>query len=147
MLLDYKERTVANLPYGDGFKFVDQLLELDDEHVMGIYHFRKDASFYQHHFIDYPVTPGVLLIECMAQIGLVCLGRFLTREGCIVHTFGFTESNINFLKKVEPGTTVIVTAIKKYYRFNKLKVAVQMRDETGDKIAEGTLAGMAILPD
>jgi 3-hydroxyacyl-[acyl-carrier-protein] dehydratase len=61
MLLNPLEKIVANLPYGDGFKFVDHLLEIDDTSVIGVYHFQKTEYFYQHHFKDHPVTPGVIL--------------------------------------------------------------------------------------
>ncbi|MBF4986259.1 acyl carrier protein, partial [Nonlabens mediterrranea] len=44
MILDPFEKIVANLPYGDGFKFVDHILEMDDEHVIGVYRFRFRES-------------------------------------------------------------------------------------------------------
>ncbi|WP_124980432.1 3-hydroxyacyl-ACP dehydratase FabZ family protein [Nonlabens xiamenensis] len=142
MILDYLERIVANLPYGEGFKFVDRLLEVDEESVVGIYTFRSDAYFYQHHFKDEPITPGVLLTECMAQIGLACLGSHLV-EGS-QKGVAFTENHIRFLKTVPPNTTVIVSAKKEYFRFNKLKVIVQMLDEHEDKVAEGWMSGIML---
>lgn len=144
MLLSESEKIVANLPYGDGFKFVDQLLEISENHVIGIYRFRESEYFYKHHFINRPVTPGVILQECMAQIGLACLGSYLTRESDHKPQFVFTEAHINFLKQVLPETTVIVTAKKEYFRFNKLKVLVQMLDENEQKIAEGSMSGMIL---
>lgn len=144
MLLNPLEKIVANLPYGDGFKFVDQLLELDEESVIGIYRFRKSEYFYKHHFKNNPVTPGVILIECMAQIGLACLGSYLMREKQGKPQFVFTENHINFLNTVVPETTVIVSAKKEYFRFGKLKVVVQMMDENEHKIAEGWMSGMML---
>jgi 3-hydroxyacyl-[acyl-carrier-protein] dehydratase len=143
MILNSLEKIVANLPYGSGFKFVDQLLELDDSHVIGMYRFRGDEFFFKHHFIDHPVVPGVILTECMAQIGLACLGSFLVDDGR-KKAFVFTENHINFLKQVSPKTTVIVTAVKKYFRFGKLKVVVHMLDEHENKIAEGWMSGIVI---
>ncbi|OUS16281.1 acyl carrier protein [Nonlabens dokdonensis] len=144
MLLNSLEKIVANLPYGDGFKFVDQLLELDEESVIGIYRFRESEYFYKHHFINNPITPGVILIECMAQIGLACLGNYLMREKEGKSQFVFTENHINFLNTVVPETTVIVSAKKEYFRFGKLKVVVQMMDEYENKIAEGWMSGMIV---
>ncbi len=137
------EKIVENLPYGAGFKFVDQLLELDENHVIGIYRFRGDEFFFRHHFIDNPLVPGVILTECMAQIGLACLGSYLSKEEN-KKGFVFTENHINFLKQVLPETTVIVTAVKQYFRFGKLKVVVQMVDETEQKIAEGWMSGIVV---
>ncbi|PRP66469.1 3-hydroxyacyl-ACP dehydratase FabZ family protein [Nonlabens agnitus] len=144
MLLSDLEKIVANLPYGDGFKFVDQLLELTDAHVIGIYRFRESEYFYKHHFTNKPVTPGVILQECMAQIGLACLGSYLLKDQPSKPQFVFTEAHVNFLNQVLPGTTVIVSAKKEYFRFNKLKVVVQMLDENEQKIAEGWMSGMIL---
>ncbi len=144
MLLSELEKIVANLPYGDGFKFVDQLLELDEDQVIGIYRFRESEYFYKHHFIHQPVTPGVILQECMAQIGLACLGSYLMRDVEEPLQFVFTEAHVNFLSQVLPGTTVIVSAKKEYFRFGKLKVVVQMLDENETKVAEGWMSGMII---
>jgi 3-hydroxyacyl-[acyl-carrier-protein] dehydratase len=144
MLLNPLEKIVDSLPYGDGFKFVDQLLEIDEHSVIGVYRFQKIEYFYQHHFKDHPVTPGVILIECMAQIGLACLGTYLIHEKEGRPQFVFTENHITFLNTVLPETTVIVTAKKEYFRFGKLKVLVQMIDENENKIAEGWMSGMIL---
>ena len=144
MLLSQKEKILANLPYGDGFKFVDKLLEVTDEHVIGVYRFRESEYFYKHHFADHPLTPGVILQECMAQIGLVCLGAYLLRDSDQKPRLVFTEAHVTFKKQVLPETTVIVTAKKEYFRFGKLKVVVQMMDENENKVAEGWMSGMML---
>lgn len=68
---------VTYLPYTDPFLFVDEILEVDDEKIVGVYSYKPTLDFYKGHFKDHPVTPGVILIETMAQIGLVCLGIYL----------------------------------------------------------------------
>ncbi|MGJ8684250.1 MAG: 3-hydroxyacyl-ACP dehydratase FabZ family protein [Nonlabens sp.] len=144
MLLDEFDKIVANLPYGDGFKFVDQILEMDEEHVIGVYRFRESEYFYKHHFLNNPITPGVILIECMAQIGLACLGSYLMRADKSALNFVFTENHIVFNNTVRPKTAVIVSARKEYFRFGKLKCLVQMVDENEQKIAEGWVSGMIV---
>ncbi|GAL01987.1 3-hydroxyacyl-[acyl-carrier-protein] dehydratase [Nonlabens ulvanivorans] len=147
MLLDPFEKIVANLPYGDGFKFVDHILEMDDNHVIGVYRFRESEYFYKHHFLQNPVTPGVILIECMAQIGLACLGTYLNKNNTQPLDFVFNESHVVFNSIVKPGTAVIVSARKEYFRFGKLKCLVKMMDENEKKIAEGWVSGMIIKSD
>ena len=142
MLLDPLDKIVQNLPYGAGFKFVDKLLEISDDRVVGIYRFRESEPFFQHHFINNPVVPGVILTECMAQIGLACLGSYLIKDE-VIKSFAMTENHVVFLKQVQPETTVIVSAVKKYHRFGKLKVLVQMLDENENKVAEGWMSGMS----
>lgn len=73
------QEILDRLPYSSPFLFVDELIRLDENGAEGTYRFREDEYFYQGHFKDQPVTPGVILTECMAQIGLVCLGVYLVR--------------------------------------------------------------------
>ncbi len=138
------KKWVDRLPYGPGFLFVDQIDEINEEYVSGQYTFREDAYFYPHHFPGNPVTPGVILIECMAQIGLVSLGLFLyeqkanDKDAMIL----FTDSDVNFRNIVPRGTSVIVEGKKVYYRMGKLKTECTMWNAVGERVASGTLAGM-----
>lgn len=144
MILGEFDKIVANLPYGDGFKFVDHILEMDEEHAIGVYRFRESEYFYKHHFMNNPITPGVILIECMAQIGLACLGSYLMKDEKEAIQFVFTENHVVFNNTVKPGTAVVVSAKKEYFRFGKLKCLVQMVDEHEQKIAEGWVSGMIL---
>src|SRR5476649_2208949 len=65
------------LPYKSFFRFVDNISSLTENEVIGDYTLKADAFFYEDHFINNPVTPGVIITEIMAQIGLVVLGIFL----------------------------------------------------------------------
>ena len=65
------------LPYTEPFLFVDELLRINADGIEGRYCFDSNSHFYQGHFKGNPVTPGVILTECCAQIGLVCLGVYL----------------------------------------------------------------------
>src|ERR1035441_7757042 len=69
------------LPNKSSFRFVDNILSLDENGVIGEYTLRENAFFYEDHFIGNPVTPGVILTEIMAQIGLQSLGIFLILNG------------------------------------------------------------------
>src|SRR6478736_1936234 len=68
---------LAHLPYKSSFRFVDEIVSIDENNVTGNYTLRKDAFFYEDHFPGNPVTPGVIVTEIMAQIGLVVLGIYL----------------------------------------------------------------------
>lgn len=117
---------------------------ISTERVEGYYTFKKDEYFYQSHFKENPVTPGVILIECMAQIGLVCLGIYLlnSEEVSVKTSVAFSSSQVDFLIPVFPGEKVNVVSEKVYFRFNKLKCKVKMFNEQGELVANGELSGM-----
>lgn len=143
--LDLKSDNIIKLlPYGAEFLFVDKLTMISTEMVEGYYTFKKDEYFYQSHFKENPVTPGVILIECMAQIGLVCLGIYLlnSEEVSVKTSVAFSSSQVDFLIPVFPGEKVNVVSEKVYFRFNKLKCKVKMFNEKGELVANGELSGM-----
>ena len=72
-----KDEIISKLPYSKPFLFVDEIISIDENGVEGTYTFDENLDFYKGHFKDNPVTPGVILTEVMAQIGVVCLGIFL----------------------------------------------------------------------
>jgi 3-hydroxyacyl-[acyl-carrier-protein] dehydratase len=139
------ETIIANLPYEKPFLFVDELLAIDENGATGTYTFNADSDFYKGHFKGHPVTPGVLLIETMAQIGVVCLGIYILNERLNKSiVISLTSTEIEFLKPVFPNQKVIVTSHKIYFRFGKLKCRVEMKNEAGDTVCKGTIAGMIL---
>lgn len=136
---------INNLPYTEPFLFVDELLSVSEKEIIGTYTFKKDAYFYEGHFKNFPLTPGVLLIECMAQIGLVCLAIFLLKkenEGSHPN-FVLSNTQIDFLLPVYPDEKVKVVSEKIYFRFQKLKCKVKMFNTNEQLIAQGTISGIA----
>lgn len=134
---------IAQLPYSEPFLFVDELLHADENGVTGTYTFRENLDFYKGHFKDNPVTPGVILTETMAQIGMVCLGIFLLGNELGENTvIAFTSADMEFLKPVYPNEKVTVTSEKLFFRFGKLKCNAVMKNEAGQEVCRGVLAGM-----
>ena len=137
------QEILSKLPYTKPFLFVDELLSITENGVEGCYTFDENLDFYKGHFKDFPVTPGVILTEVMAQIGLVCLGIFLLDLNFNKKTsIALTSSDIEFLKPVFPKEKVIVFSKKVYFRFGKLKCKVEMKNENGDVVCMGEIAGM-----
>lgn len=142
-----KEDILTFLPYSEPFLFVDELLEINENQAIGTFTFSKDLDFYKGHFKDHAVTPGVILTECMAQLGLVCLGIYLLDHENTLHKkpeLAMTSSEVEYLKPVYPGETVKVISKKEYFRFNKLRCEVVMFNENDEKVCRGNLAGMII---
>jgi len=134
---------LAKLPYSKPFLFVDELLHADENSISGTYTFNEDLDFYKGHFKDNPVTPGVILTETMAQIGMVCLGIYLLNDKLTPNTvIAFTSAEIQFLKAVYPNEKVTVYSEKTFFRFGKLKCNVVMKNEAGTEVCKGVVAGM-----
>ncbi|WP_375325379.1 3-hydroxyacyl-ACP dehydratase FabZ family protein [Flagellimonas sp. GZD32] len=136
---------IALLPYQRPFLFVDDIDTITENNIMGHYTFREDEFFYEGHFKNNPVTPGVILTECMAQIGLVCLGIYLMKDGLKKSQkpqIALTSHQMDFYVPVSPGQKVHVHSEKEVFRFNKLKCNVKMLTEDGDLIARGLISGM-----
>ena len=134
---------LEKLPYTTPFLFVDDLVSVDENGVLGTFTFKEDLDFYKGHFKNHPITPGVILTETMAQIGLVCLGIFLVGNDLTEESqIGLTSTEIEFLKPVFPGEKVTVISEKIYFRFNKLKCNVKMQNEQSEIVCEGTIAGI-----
>lgn len=134
---------IKQLPYSEPFLFVDELLSADENGVTGTYTFKENLDFYKGHFKNNPVTPGVILTETMAQIGMVCLGIFLLNNDLQSDTvIAFTSADMEFLKPVYPNEKVTVTSEKTFFRFGKLKCSAVMKNEAGQEVCRGILAGM-----
>ncbi|KIQ14451.1 hydroxymyristoyl-ACP dehydratase [Flavobacterium sp. MEB061] len=134
---------IAQLPYSEPFLFVDELLHVDENGATGTFTFRENLDFYKGHFKDNPVTPGVILTETMAQIGMVCLGIYLLKDDLKKDTVvAFTSADMQFLKPVYPNEKVTVTSQKTFFRFGKLKCDVVMKNEAGQEVCKGIVAGM-----
>ncbi|MBP4136931.1 3-hydroxyacyl-ACP dehydratase FabZ family protein [Flavobacterium geliluteum] len=134
---------IAKLPYSEPFLFVDEIVAADENGITGTYTFREDLYFYKGHFKGNPVTPGVILTETMAQIGMVCLGIYLLNDAAKEDTvIAFTSADMQFLKRVYPNEKVTVTSQKTFFRFGKLKCNVVMKNEAGQEVCKGIVAGM-----
>jgi 3-hydroxyacyl-[acyl-carrier-protein] dehydratase len=140
---------LAAIPQQEPFRFIDEILELDADHIVAAYTFRPEADFYRGHFPGHPITPGVLLVESMAQAGVVGLGLYLLStemepEEASKYTTLFTDAQVEFQGIVAPGTRVITTGRKVFFRRRKLRAEVEMRLSDGSLVCSGTLSGMGI---
>lgn len=140
------QHIINQLPYSEPFLFVDEILSVSEERISGTYIFKKDLFFYEGHFKNNPITPGVILTECMAQIGLVCFGIYLLKDKISSEkiNFALSSTEIDFLLPVFPEEKVKVVSEKIYYRFNKLKCKVKMLNAKDETIAKGTISGMIV---
>ena len=139
------EKIISLLPYQHPFLFVDELTEISEKGIIGNYTLKKDEYFFKGHFKDNPITPGVILTEVMAQIGVVCFGIYLIENEISIENtpkIALTSQAIEFYLPILPGDKVTVVSEKEYFRFNKLKCKVKMLNASNELVCRGFIAGM-----
>ncbi|WP_435414061.1 3-hydroxyacyl-ACP dehydratase FabZ family protein [Polaribacter aestuariivivens] len=135
------------LPYQKPFLFVDEIIDVSENGIIGNYTFQQNEFFYEGHFKENPITPGVILTETMAQIGVVCLGIFLLKNeisSAKKPQIALTSNEIDFFLPVLPKEKVTVISTKEFFRFNKLKCSVKMMNSKNELICRGSISGMII---
>lgn len=142
-------RVLAAVPQQPPFRYLDEIVELSTEHIVGRYTFKPDEWFYKGHFPNHPVTPGVILIETIAQSAVVALGIHLhfLAGGAMDKVTLFSDCEIEFSKVVNPGDRVTVRAEKIFFRRHKLKSTATLELDDGTIAASGTLSGVGVDPN
>lgn len=96
-----------SLPHKYPFLLVDKIIELSDNHVVGIKNVTFNEQFFQGHFPNNPVMPGVLQIEALAQAGgILALNNYSDPEN--YDTYFIKIDKARFKQKVIPGDTLIL---------------------------------------
>jgi beta-hydroxyacyl-ACP dehydratase FabZ len=90
------------LPHRYPMLLVDRIVELEEERIVGVKNVTANEPFFSGHFPDFPVMPGVLIVEAMAQVaGVLVLRSIPDREDKLVLLIGIEEAK--FRRPVVPG--------------------------------------------
>ena len=145
------EQVLELIPQQEPFRFIDAIDEIDDKHIVARYCFRPNAEFYRGHFPGNPVTPGVILLETMAQAAVVALGIYVAAVELGVEETKklvavFTDANVEFSDIVRPGDEVITRAEKRFFRRMKMRSEAEVRRATDEVlVCSGTVSGMGVI--
>ncbi|MDY7031497.1 MAG: 3-hydroxyacyl-ACP dehydratase FabZ [Thermodesulfobacteriota bacterium] len=140
-MLDINE-IMKVLPHRYPFLLVDRILEMEEgKRVVGIKNVTSNEPFFKGHFPDYPIMPGVLLIEAMAQTGGVLALSFASEKVKDKNFFFSNIDKVRFRKPVVPGDQVRfeVEVIKQRSSVWRFKGKAFVKDTL---VAEGELQGV-----
>ncbi len=108
------EEIKAIIPHRYPFLLVDQITEVEENRIVGKKNVTINEPFFQGHFPDYPVMPGVLILEALAQTGAVSILAKEENKGKIGFLAGIDKAR--FRRQVRPGDVltleVEITRIK-----------------------------------
>lgn len=100
-------KIMSMLPHRFPFLMVDKIIEMEEKHIVGIKNIGFNEYFFQGHFPNNPVFPGVLQLEAMAQTGGI-LALSTVDDPHNWDTYFLKIDNTKFKKKVVPGDTLII---------------------------------------
>ena len=119
------------LPHREPFLFVDMIEKSDEKEIIAYRTFTEEEHFFKGHFPDYPVVPGVILVETMAQAG----GAGISQSGILGESLFFlaTVDKAKFRRQVKPGEKVklVVTNI----RVSRAMIKQSGKAYVGDELA------------
>ena len=123
------------LPHREPFLFVDEIVQADEKKIIARHVFTENEFFFSGHFPGYPVVPGVILVETMAQAG----GAGLRKRGVLGDGSLFflaTVDKVKFRRQVRPGDEV-------RSEIENLRVSARMIKQSGKAYVGDELAAEA----
>jgi 3-hydroxyacyl-[acyl-carrier-protein] dehydratase len=133
--IDSPNEIEALLPHRKPFLFVDEIIRADTERITAKRVFTAEEFFFAGHFPGYPVVPGVILIETMAQAG----GAGLRKLGVLADDALFflaAVDKVKFRRQVRPGEELRL-------EIENLRVSARMIKQSGKAFAGAELAAEA----
>lgn len=129
MPLMNREEIEKVIPHRDPFMLIDTVEELEPgKRVVATKHIDAGSFWFKGHFPGYPVTPGVLIVEMLAQAGAVCALSLPENKGKLAMFAGIDKAK--FRRQVEPGDTLLLEV-----------ELLKMRKSFGSGLAKATVNG------
>lgn len=120
-----KEEIKKIIPYSEPFLFVDEAEIISETEIQGFFQTKPDDYYFKGHFVDFPIMPGVLIVEALAQLSTILLRKKIGESHKNYHFLAYDVRSIQFLKPIFPGQKIDLKAeILGVYQINeKSKIA------------------------
>ena len=116
-----KEQIKEIIPYDDPFLWVDEVESITGNTIIGYKQTHTDDPYFKGHFVDFPIMPGVLVVEGVAQTGTILLRKIIGEGHEKKHLLAYQVRSALFFNPIFPG--------------DKIKYKVDLLGYYGDKIA------------
>jgi 3-hydroxyacyl-[acyl-carrier-protein] dehydratase len=137
-------RIMHAIPHRFPFLLVDRIVDLNKNvSAIGIKNVSINETYFQGHFPQHPVMPGVLIIESMAQTAAVLVVETLGPAAAGKLVYFMTIEGAKFRRPVVPGDQLRVHVVKERQRGNIWKFAAEAKVD-GKVVAEATYAAMIL---
>ncbi|MFQ6049544.1 MAG: 3-hydroxyacyl-ACP dehydratase FabZ family protein [Candidatus Paceibacterales bacterium] len=105
-----KEQIKEIIPYQEPFLFVDEVEEIRENKISGVYQTSKDDYYFKGHFVDFPIMPGVLIVEALAQLSTILLRKKIGKNHKNYHFLAYDVRRAQFYKPIFPGDKIKLMA-------------------------------------
>jgi 3-hydroxyacyl-[acyl-carrier-protein] dehydratase len=105
-----KEEIKKIIPYQEPFLFVDSVEEINENTISGFYQTSKDNYYFKGHFVDFPIMPGVLVVEALAQLSTILLRKRIGENHKKYHFLAYDVRGAQFYKSIFPGDKIKLRA-------------------------------------
>ncbi len=105
-----KEEIKKIIPYQEPFLFVDGVEEMEENVISGFYQTSKDDYYFKGHFVDFPIMPGVLVVEALAQLSTILLRKKIGENHKKYHFLAYDVRGAQFYKSIFPGDRIKLKA-------------------------------------
>lgn len=98
------------IPYDDPFLFVDEFERIEGDRISGFYHASRDEPYFKGHFVNFPIMPGVLVVEALAQLSTILLRQKIGKNHTEYHLLAYDMEGAQFYKPIFPGDRIALQA-------------------------------------
>jgi 3-hydroxyacyl-[acyl-carrier-protein] dehydratase len=136
-------QALSSLPHGSEFRFIDEMVELvPGVSARAIWKLKGDEVFLRGHFPNFPLMPGVLMIEALAQLGGILM-QTRPNEPLLKNMRLTAVRQIKILASITPGQSLHISGTLQGVLDTMGQVSGEIRDDAGQVIMTGavTLAG------
>jgi NAD(P)H-dependent flavin oxidoreductase YrpB (nitropropane dioxygenase family)/3-hydroxymyristoyl/3-hydroxydecanoyl-(acyl carrier protein) dehydratase len=105
-MLYSKDQIKAIIPYDEPFLWVDEIEKIEGDYITGCKKTSPDDPYFKGHFVDFPIMPGVLVVEGIAQTATVLLRQKLGKDHGKNHLLAYQVRNASFISPIMPGARI-----------------------------------------